>query len=61
VVRLVKDPTTAHRVDLDVVTHDPRKDAGLVASADRDADVRSMFDDVHLGLGEGGRRSDCRL
>lgn len=55
VVRLVKDPATAHRIHLDVVTRDPLATLGPVPWADAGADVLSMFDPVHLGLSEDGR------
>jgi S-DNA-T family DNA segregation ATPase FtsK/SpoIIIE len=40
---------------LDVVTRDPLAAVAQVGWADRDAEVLSMFDPVHLGLGEDGR------
>lgn len=54
-VRVDKDPQDASRVTLDVVRRDPFARVGLVPWQDRDVEQMSMFDPVHLGIGEDGK------
>ena len=53
-VRITKNPRNAHRVLLDVVRRDPLAATADVAWLDRDADVLSMWNPVHLGTDETG-------
>jgi hypothetical protein len=54
-VRITRDPNASHRVLLDVVRRDPLAASADVAWADVDGEVLSMWDPVHLGVGEDGQ------
>ena len=58
-VRVTRDTNKSQLVTVDVVRRDPLATVAEVPWLDNDADVLSMWDPVHLGLGEDGQ--DVRL